>query len=170
MEDTGQLTFHTQSDPQLAKALARRALLPFALTVGVGGLALAVLLYLIDGPDTLVKALAFTGVFAPLVLMFVAPGKAVARAGDQIGRPIGVKIDVEGVHTTHGFSTTTLGWSGIKTVRSARGQIVLSLGWQPGGKLATTSIPTAGLNPAEKARLLAVLDSRGAALTKAPPS
>ncbi|MEV4282059.1 hypothetical protein, partial [Actinoplanes xinjiangensis] len=152
------------------KALARRALLPFALTVGVGGLALAVLLYLIDGSDTLVKALAFTGVFVPLVLMFVAPGKAVARAGDQIGRPIGVKIDAGGVHTTDGFSTTTLGWSEIKTVRSARGQIVLSLGWRPGGKLATASIPTTGLNPAEKARLLAVLDSRGAALTKAPAS
>jgi hypothetical protein len=75
-----------------------------------------------------------------------------------------------GVHITHGFSTSTLPWSAIKAVRRARGQVMLSHGGLSGGKRRIAGIPTADLTAAEQARLLAVLRSRGAALTNAPAS
>ncbi|BEL05559.1 hypothetical protein Q0Z83_037500 [Actinoplanes sichuanensis] len=170
MEDTAQLTFQTHSDPKLAQALARRTMLPTALTITGVLLAVAALLHRTGGSGTWTVALAFTGVWTPVMLLIMAPRQAVARAGDQIGRPIAFKIDAAGVHTTHGFSTTTLDWSQIKAVHPARGQIVLSCGWLPGGKRAMAAIPTTGLTPAEQTRLLEVLHSRGAALTIAPAS
>ena len=102
--------------------------------------------------------------------LFTVPQQVVTRDAHKIPRTIAYRIDAVGVHTTHGFSTDTLPWSAIKAVRRARGQILLSHRGLSGGKRRMNGIPTADLTTAEQSRLLAVLRSRGAALTNAPAS
>ncbi|WP_143232385.1 YcxB family protein [Actinoplanes regularis] len=170
MEDAGQLTFQAQMDPKLMKALLRRVLFPILAVGGAVMLAMAALLYWAGDPGDAALSTAAGGVIAPLLLLFTVPPQVVKRDAHKIGRPVAYRIDAAGVHSTSGFSTKTLEWSAIKAVHRARGQILLSHGRLSSGKRWMSSIPTADLTPAEQDRLLAVLRSRGAALTNAPAS
>jgi hypothetical protein len=170
MEDAGELTFQTRMDPKLMKALLRRALLPIVIVVGTAMLAVAALLYRAGDPGSGALSTAVGSVVGPLFILFTVPQQVVTRDAHKIGRPVAYRIDAVGVHTTHGFSTKTLTWSAIQAVHRTRGQILLSHGRLSSGKRWMTGIPTADLTTTEQARLLAVLRSRGAALTNAPAS
>ncbi len=100
-----------------------------------------------------------------LFTLFAVPQQIVTRDAHKIGGLVAYRIDAVGVHTFHGFSTNTLPWSAIKAVRRARGQILLSHHGLSDSKLRMSGIPTADLTATEQARLLAVLRSRGTALT-----
>ena len=80
----------------------------------------------------------------------------------MLSLPRAYRVDGSGVHVTAGFATETLPWPAITAVTSARGQIVLWQGWRK-----ATGIPSGGLTPAERDRLLEVLHSRGRSLTPA---
>jgi hypothetical protein len=168
MEDAGELTFQARTDPKLVKALLRRSLLPIALGVGAATLAIAALLYGAGNPGGWALPILGGGVFAMSFVLFMLPQQVVTRDAHKIGGPVAYRIDAAGVHTVHGFSANTLPWSAIKAVRRARGQILLPHHGLSGSKLRMSSIPTADLTAAEQARLLAVLRSRGAALTRTP--
>lgn len=170
MEDAGELTFQVRTDPKLMEALVRRALLPFVTVLGVVALAVAVLLYWPGDPGGWALPVLVGSVAGPGFMLFTVPQQVVTRDAHKIPRTIAYRIDAVGVHTTHGFSTDTLPWSAIKAVRRARGQILLSHRGFSGGKRRMNGIPTADLTTAEQSRLLAVLRSRGAALTNAPAS
>lgn len=168
MEDAGELTFQARTDPKLVKALLRRSLLPIAVGVGAATLAIAALLYGAGNPGGWALPILGGGVFAMSFVLFMLPQQIVTRDAHKIGGPVAYRIDAAGVHTVHGFSANTLPWSAIKAVRRARGQILLPHHGLSGSKLRMSSIPTADLTAAEQARLLAVLRSRGAALTSTP--
>jgi hypothetical protein len=108
------------------------------------------------------------GVVGVLFILFTVPQQIVTRDAHKLGRLVAYRIDAVGVHTVHGFSTDTVPWSAIKAVRRARGQILLPHHGLSDRKLRMSSIPTADLTATERARLLTVLRSRGAALTHAP--
>ncbi|GGN58863.1 hypothetical protein GCM10010112_13060 [Actinoplanes lobatus] len=168
MEDAGQLTFQTRPDPKLAEALLRHNLFPIVAGLAAVTLAIAALLYQAGNPDGWGLSLLVSGVVGPLYMLFAIPRQVVRREAHKIGGPATVRIDAVGLHTTDGSSTDTLPWSAIKTVRRTRGQVLLLHRGFSGAKRRMSGIPTADLTPAEQARLLAVLHSRGAALTKAP--
>jgi hypothetical protein len=168
VEDTGELTFQTRTDPKLVKASLRRGLLPIVTGVVAAALAIAALLYRAGDPGGWALPLLGSSAFATLFTLFAVPQQVVTRDAHKIGGPIAFRIDAVGVHTAHAFSTNTLPWSAIKAVRRARGQIMLSHHGLSDGKRRMTSIPTTDLTATEQARLLAVLRSRGAALTNAP--
>jgi hypothetical protein len=168
MEDAGELTFQARTNPKLVKALLRRGLLPIAVGVGAAALAIAALLYRAGDPGGWAIPILGGGVFATLFTLFVVPQQIVTRDAHKIGGPVAYRIDAVGVHTVHAFSANTLPWSAIKAVRRARGQILLSHFGLSDGKRRMSSIPTADLTGTEQARLLAVLRSRGTALTNAP--
>ncbi|WP_433790510.1 hypothetical protein [Actinoplanes sp. CA-252034] len=168
MEDAGELTFQARTDPKLVKASIRRSLLPIAMGVVAVALALAALLYRAGNPGGWVLPILVGCVVGMPFMMFAVPQQVVTRDAHKIGGPIAYRIDAVGVHTAHGFSTDTLPWPAIKAVRRARGQILLSHHGLSDRKIRTSSIPTADLTPTEQARLLAVLRSRGAALTNTP--
>ncbi|BCJ56290.1 hypothetical protein Asp14428_77650 [Actinoplanes sp. NBRC 14428] len=167
MEDTGQLTFQTRTNPKLVKASLRRGLLPIVTVIVAAVLVASALLYRAGDPGGRSLSLLGGGVFAALYLLIAGPQLAVARAAHKIGGPVAFRIDAVGVHTAHAFSTSTLPWSAIGAVRRVRGQILLSHGGLSGGRLRRLSIPTTDLTAAEQTRLLAVLRSRGAALMDA---
>jgi hypothetical protein len=165
VEDTGQLTFQARTDPKLTRALVRRTLLP--IVVGATP-AIAALLHLAGNPGGWVRPVLVGGVVGMAFLLVVVPRQAVARNAHTIGGPIAYRIDAAGVHTFHGLASNTLPWSAIRTVRRARGQILIPHQGLSDSKLRMSSIPTADLTATEQDRLLAVLRSRGAALTNTP--
>ncbi|GGN93859.1 hypothetical protein GCM10010112_82590 [Actinoplanes lobatus] len=168
MEDAGQLTFQTRSEPKLVKALLRHTMFPIVAWVVAVPLVAAVLLYRAGNPGGWALPLLVSSVFTLPYVLFAVPRLVVKREAHKIGGPVAFRIDAVGVHTVHGFSTDTLPWSAIKTVRRTRGQVLLLHKGFAGAKRRMSSIPTADLTPAEQARLLAVLRSRGEALTNVP--
>ena len=168
MEDAGELTFQARMDPKLAKASLRHALLPIGMGVGAATLAIAALLYGAGDPGGWALPVLGGGAIGIAFMLFGVPEQVAMREAHKIGGPIAYRIDAVGVHTAHGFSTNTLPWSAIKTVRRARGQILLSHHGRSDSKRRMSIIPTGDLTATEQARLVAVLRSRGTALTHAP--
>jgi hypothetical protein len=168
MEDTGELTFQTRTNPRLTRALVRRSVLPIASGIAVVMVVVAALLYRAGDPGGWAVSVLGGAAIGTVFMLFVLPHEVVKRDAHKVSGPIGYRIDAGGVHTAHGFSTDTLPWSAIRSVRRARGQILLTHHSLSDHKRRTSSIPTADLTAAEQARLWEVLRSRGAALTNEP--
>jgi hypothetical protein len=168
MEDAGELTFQARMDQKLVKASLRRALLPIGTGVAAATLAIAALLYGTGDPGGWALPVLGGGALGIAFMLFAVPEQVAMRDAHKIGGPVAYRIDAVGVHTAHGFSTDTLPWSAIKAVHRAHGQILLSHHGRSDSKRRMSIVPTGDLTATEHARLLAVLRSRGTALTHAP--
>lgn len=168
MEDAGVLTFQARMDQKLMKASLRRVLLPFVAAVAAAALVTAALLYRAGDPGGWAVPVLGGGALGIAFLVFMVPEQVAMREAHKFAGPGAYRIDAEGVHTAHGFSTNTLPWSAIKAVHRARGQILLTHHGRSDRKRRMSIIPTGDLSALERARLLAVLRSRGTALTHAP--